>query len=169
MIKYLFLKEDLNCLYEKCNQLLEEHKEIGKSVGEATSQSSETWHDNAVFDIARDAGRMLEKRIQSLNNVLNNASVVLPPDSNFKKVAIGSVVRVKYNGASSELWFKVGSYEVPKNNINIIDGRKVVAISYVSPIGASLLNKSAGDFISFSVDGGKTHRQLTLLAVINGE
>ncbi|MFN8345080.1 MAG: GreA/GreB family elongation factor [Spirosomataceae bacterium] len=166
-MKYFFLKEDLDCLMNKCNKLLEEHKEIGKSVGEATSQSSETWHDNAVFDIAREAGRLLENRIQKLYQVINNATIVLPPISSSKQIVIGSIVKVRYKGNLNEVWFKVGSYEVPNNNSTIIHDRKVITISYVSPIGDSLLGKTIGDVVFFSVDGGKTHRELSVLEVVN--
>ena len=50
--KYFFLKQDLEALDARIQELRDKLDETLKEGGESTRQSSETWHDNFPFEEA---------------------------------------------------------------------------------------------------------------------
>ncbi len=138
----LILEEDLALLDKRIMEIEERVKKMGPEFHEAFNQSSETWHDNAVFENARDRQDLLESELQELWHVRQRAKVVKPKKSD--KVQVGSKVTLEYNGKSQKLYV-VGDWS---DRIGQKLGGYTIA-SKKAPLVAATLGKKAGDMISF--------------------
>lgn len=143
-MKYLFLQEDFSLLRKEYDYLVREHMKLGGDMKEATSQSSETWHDNPLFDDVILRSKLSIERISKLKDIIENSKIV-EIDKKLEEVQIGSYVRVLDFGVEKK--YKIGSYF-------ILDDQKkdCLEISYDSPVGRALMNKRINDEISFVVN-----------------
>jgi len=91
---YKFLPEDFLELRKKIIELEQEVIEFGREVGESTEQSSETWHDNATYDVARFNFETTAAKLQELIVIRNKATLIEPRTQPPDKVVIGSTVKI---------------------------------------------------------------------------
>jgi transcription elongation GreA/GreB family factor len=121
----LILPDEYEALLQKKQDLHEQMNEIGKVIWDVTTQSGETWHDNAWFDEAMRLMSVLMARNEEVNQVVNNARIYQFDEKN-EKVQIGSKVLIKQNDMEKEirLW---GSFTIPWR------------VSYISPLWETLL------------------------------
>ncbi len=109
--------------------------------------------ENADYIMAKEDQAFLEGRIQELETVLRNATVVAgnglgaPNDT----VAVGCTVTVREPGEEPEVFILVGVKEADPRN------RKV---SNESPIGRALLGRSVGERIKADTPGGTLHLEI---------
>lgn len=100
-----FLPEDFDILLEKIAELEAKIIECGKALGGATEQSSETWHDNATYDVAKMNFEITARELQKLIEVRNSAQIIQPaPDmtepssaqgyGRAQQVILGSIVTI---------------------------------------------------------------------------
>jgi len=89
-----FLPEDFELLLQKIAELEAKLIDCGQALGESTEQSSETWHDNATYDVARMNFEITARELQKLIEVRNSAQIIQPPKSN-KKIQIGHIVIIE--------------------------------------------------------------------------
>ena len=89
-----FLPEDYNILLQKIAELEGKVSQAGQEMGAMTEQSSESYHDNAPYDIARQQFDNLAEELGQLIVVRNQAIVVDKPNSN-KTVQIGHTVIIE--------------------------------------------------------------------------
>lgn len=136
------LEDDLALLDKRIAEIEERVKKMGPEFHEAFNQSSETWHDNAVFENARDRQDLLESELQELWHVRQRAKVVKPKKS--EKVQIGCKVTLEYNGKTQKLYI-VGDWS---DRIGQKVGGFTVA-SKKAPLVTACLGKKAGDIITF--------------------
>lgn len=135
---FLLLPDEYDVLLQKKKELHDEMDEAGKLIAEVTTQSSETYHDNAWYDEWVRIMNMLWARNKELNELLNNCKIITHKKDGKPTVGIGSMVSIKHNGKEKEfmVW---GFYILP--------GR----IAYQSALGQALLWKQVGDDIQFTV------------------
>ncbi len=101
--------------------------------------------ENADYISAKEDQAFLEGRIQELERLLREATIVEPPVSS-EQVVIGSEVVVKEDGGSEESFRIVGAKEAEPS---------AGKISHSSPIGQALMGKKAGEVAIASTPGGE--------------
>jgi hypothetical protein len=63
--KRKILQFELNRAQNELANLADKQAELGQSMGEAMSQTSETWHDNSCAEIIAQDSRVLDLRGQT--------------------------------------------------------------------------------------------------------
>lgn len=127
------LQEDLLILQSRIADLERQLFELGEEFAEAVSQSSETWHDNAPFDAARDKQSLLQAEILLLRASQQESTAY--KRKRHKRIQPGSRV-VLENGMK----LLIGGVWVGREEA---DGYRVV--SSQTPIALALLDKKLGD------------------------
>jgi transcription elongation GreA/GreB family factor len=135
------LEEDLLLLNKRIKDIEKQIFDLGKDFNEAVNQSSETWHDNAPFDVVRDKQTLLSVELKKLRTVRSEARLVYMKKAS--KVVVGS--RVELVGTRT---FKVmiGGDWVGRE---IVDGYTLV--SSESPIAKSIMGKKLHDTVALAV------------------
>jgi len=133
---------------DKLRKELEELKgprrtELAARLKHAVSQGDLS--ENADYISAKEDQAFLEGRIQELDIILKDATVV-DPDIRSDNVMVGSTVVIQNEGNSEEIFYIVGEKEADPRN-----GK----ISHKSPIGKSLMGKGVGDIAVAETPGGK--------------
>jgi transcription elongation factor GreA len=110
--------------------------------------------ENADYHKAKEDQGFLEGRIQELDYLLKNATIVDSSDVSTDKVQVGVDVTVQEDGEASETYHIVGAKEADPRH-----GR----ISNESPIGQALMGRAEGDKVTAETPGGVI--QLTILKI----
>ena len=125
-------------------QLKEKEKQLNeasKLIGEATDQSSETWHDNAPFDVAVEKTKLLDKQYKILCEKIKNAMVVEPQNKNYDRVIFWTKVKIAIN------------FNAPKIiTISWISNLQEGKISVASPLAQALLWKKEWEVAKFQIE-----------------
>ncbi|MDB5266262.1 MAG: transcription elongation factor GreA [Parcubacteria group bacterium] len=117
-------------------------REIAEALAYASSLGDKS--ENAEYHEARDSQAHVEDRINHLEAVLKNASIVSTHDTN--TVTVGSVITISKNGVADRRHYTiVGSEEA-----DAMSGK----ISTKSPLGSAALGKSKGESFSFQTPQG---------------
>ena len=113
----------------------------------ATARDMGDLAENAEYTAARDELAFIDGRIDELENLLKNATIIAekPRGKKSKIVNLGSRVAVK-TGAKKEVFTIVGEWESNP-------GEK--KISNESPLGKNLLGKTINDKIEIEAPAGK--------------
>lgn len=130
MPEYLFLQQDFNELELRITKLEQRIKSIGQEMGDSTTQSSETYHDNYTFEQAQRDHALWSKQVAELRTIRAYARVVAPPKS-IAKVAIGSQVILEFVETKDKVETEIGSY---------LTFDRPNTISYATPFGQIILN-----------------------------
>ncbi len=101
--------------------------------------------ENADYHKAKEDQGFLEGRIQELENILRNATII-EASENKDVISIGSRVTIQEDGMEPETYHLVGPTEA--------DPRKG-KISHESPIGRALMEKRVGEIAEAETPGGK--------------
>jgi transcription elongation factor GreA len=109
--------------------------------------------ENADYIMAKEDQAFLEGRIQELETVLRNATVVSGNGGGAasETVGLGCTVTVREPGEEPEVFILVGAKEADPRN------RRV---SNESPIGRALLGRSVGERIKADTPGGTLHLEI---------
>lgn len=126
------LPEDLAYVTARMAKLEEEIRALGGDFGDAFTQSSETWHDNAPFEAVRDKQSQLAAELATMKKIRAHSALVLPKTKR-GRVGYGSIVTLD-NGKR----YKLAGDWTPHAG-HSVDG--VVVVSSQSPIGKTLLGK----------------------------
>ena len=113
---------------------IQESREKGSTVGDAE------------YEDAKNELAFTEGRIQTLDNLINNAIIIEAGQRAGDTVQVGCKVRVKNQDGKTFNYIITGSAEADPTQ-----GK----ISNVSPIGKSLLGKKAGGITEVSAPSGK--------------
>lgn len=98
--------------------------------------------ENSEFDAARDSEHRLNERIKALEAILLDVEIIEKKDNGI--VNIGSIVEIKFLNDDEVCTYKiVGPLENEANSI-----------SYLSPLGASILNAKVGSIVNVSSPSG---------------
>jgi len=117
-------------------------KEIARQLGQAAGFGDLS--ENAAYQQAREAKELLERKILELKKKIEEAVVVKKPrKTNY--VQVGSTVLVE--SPKGKINFKI----VDPEEADPLQGK----ISYDSPLGKNLLNKTKGSVVEVKTPGGK--------------
>ena len=109
--------------------------------------------ENAEYDAARNEQAELEGRIQKIEQIMENVSIIENVDNS--KVSIGNTVSIKYiDDAETDEYQIVGSQEADPFQSKI---------SNESPIAQALLNRKVGDIVD--VDSPNGIYQVEIIAI----
>jgi len=116
--------------------------EIARRLRHAIQQGDLS--ENADYISAKEDQAFLEGRIQELETILREATIV-ENGAPTGEVAVGSTVVVSEEGGTPETYFLVGIKEA--------DPRRG-KISHESPIGQALMGKRSGDLVTATTPAG---------------
>jgi transcription elongation factor GreA len=102
--------------------------------------------ENADYHKAKEDQAFLEGRIQEIEYLLKNATIIEETERPKDEVAIGATVTVQEQDFEPETYYLVGAKEADPRN-----GR----ISNESPIGNALIGGKVGDEVIVSTPGGE--------------
>ena len=144
--KNILTYEGLKKLEDELQDLkVVKRKEVADKIREAREQGDLS--ENAEYDAAKDEQRDIEARIESIENILMNAEVVVEEDVNLDQISIGCNIRILDLEFDEELEYKiVGSTEA-----NSLKGK----ISNESPVGKALMGKKVGDTVVVETQAGE--------------
>jgi transcription elongation factor GreA len=102
--------------------------------------------ENADYHKAKEDQAFMEGRIQELEHLLKNATIVNVAELSTDKIQVGSRVTVKEGDNPEETYLLVGAKEADPRN-----GK----ISNESPIGQALMGYHVGDEVTACTPGGE--------------
>lgn len=138
--KYKELENELDSLKNVRRKKVAERLEFAKSLGDLS--------ENAEYHEARQEQAEIEDRINQLETILQNASIIKKNGhESSNKVSIGSIVVIKKEGASETQTYKI----VGAEEADTAEGK----ISYKSPVGEALVGHSKGDKITPNTPSGE--------------
>lgn len=141
----LILESDREYAKKRIAELDAQILALGPEFNDAFTQTSESWHDNAPFEVVRDKQTLLAAERHKLKEILNN-SLPNVPKQKTDTVGIGSRVTVVENeNGKTTSYFIAGDWTYragEKENGAII-------ISRVSPIASIIMGKKVGDEVEF--------------------
>jgi transcription elongation factor GreA len=120
-----------------------ERTDLAKRLREAIQMGDLS--ENADYHKAKEDQGFLEGRIQELEYLLSNATVVDVDEVERTTVQVGTRVTVQETGFDPETYFLVGAKEADPRN-----GK----ISNESPIGSALIGGKEGDTVIAKTPGG---------------
>ncbi|NLE83701.1 MAG: transcription elongation factor GreA [Chloroflexi bacterium] len=101
--------------------------------------------ENADYKAAKEDQGFLEGRIQEIEALLSKAEVIEENILTSEIVQIGSSVTIQEEGEPEETWTVVGASEADLREQKL---------SYLSPIGAALIDKKVGDIAEVTLPSG---------------
>ncbi|QQG42127.1 MAG: transcription elongation factor GreA [Candidatus Woesebacteria bacterium] len=142
-------KQGLETLKKEFTELVEvKRPKLVDRLSNARSQGDLS--ENSDYQSAKEELEFLDGRIDELDEVLKNATVVAADGKSNSGVGIGTKVTVKVNG--KEIVFDiVGEWEADPVNKKI---------SHDSPLGVALLGKNAGDKAEVDAPAGKIQYEI---------
>lgn len=151
--KNILTYEGLKKYEEELHELkVNKRQEVAQKIKEAREQGDLS--ENAEYDAAKDEQRANESRIEELESIIKNATVINEDELDKDLVNIGATVRFLDEEFDEELEYKiVGSTEA-----DIMKG----LISNESPLGKGLIGSKVGDEIEVeSPDGVSKYKILS--------
>jgi transcription elongation factor GreA len=103
--------------------------------------------ENGDYHAAKDAQGKMEARIRQLQAMLDGAEVVEKATKKPSLVAIGTVVKIRYEDDDETESYFVGSIEERREGLTVLSPN--------SPLGQVLLNKSVGESVSYLAPNGE--------------
>lgn len=146
------LPHEVELMNGRFRTLEEKHIEIVDVFADAMEQSSETWHDNAPADAARDAATVLSWEARQLVTIAKNYEVVDYPPIDSHQVAIGSRVRLSVNGSSPFSIDIVGASLLGRNAL-VGDGEEIEQVTYNAPLATLVLGHPEGKSFEGELNG----------------
>ena len=142
MVRYLN-RESLEKLKKELNYLKSvKRREVAKQLGQAAGFGDLT--ENAAYQEARESKELLERRILELEKKIEEA-VIVKKSQKSNQVRLSSTVLVE--SPQKRIEFKI----VDPEEADPLRGK----ISYDSPLGKNLLNKTKGSVVEVKTPEGK--------------
>jgi len=152
--KLPLLPFELETLRERMQGYINDQQRLGRLLGEAMDQSSETFHDNAPADAIEDEANILVAQVRRVQEAIRNAVELPYPDAAYNKVTLGTLVDVAYSNGDSELIYLTGhAREIDAARLGLPEDTMIVTL--VSPVGESLLGMKADGQTEYVVAGRK--------------
>ncbi|MYB40410.1 transcription elongation factor GreA [Candidatus Saccharibacteria bacterium] len=154
MQKFYLTKAGLEKFERELEGLKKRRPEIAEAIASAREQGDLS--ENSEYQTAKEEQEILESRIDELESILKNVSIIDGSSRHSKTaVALGSTIHLKEAAGGGELVFKlVGTMEAdPFENI----------ISDESPIGQALLGKKVGDKVALPRPSGPLDCEITAI------
>lgn len=142
----LVLDCDKVAAQDRINEIEAEILSLGPEFYEAFTQTSETWHDNAPFEVVRDRQTLLAAERHRLKQMLNSCQLRIPKQPK-NKVGIGSIVDTKnISNNTTTKYFIAGDWTSRAGEKD----KGAIIVSRQSPIAKLMLSKKVGDEIIFN-------------------
>lgn len=106
--------------------------------------------ENSDYQNAKDELEFLDGRIDELQSVIKNASLISEHDILKGQVGVGTKVKVHVNGKEN-IFEIVGEWEADPVSKKI---------SHTSPLGQALMGKSVGERVEVEAPAGKLHYEI---------
>ncbi len=126
-----------------------ERDAISRRLRDAISQGDLS--ENADYSKAKEDQAFLEGRIQELEFLLHNATIIEEASGPRDTVDVGATITVQEEDYDPETYYMVGAKEADPRN-----GK----ISNVSPIGRALMGGRVGDMVEAETPGGKVRLKI---------
>ena len=130
-------KEKFNALKSELKKLKDERPWVAQQIADAKEKGDLS--ENAEYDAAKEAQRILERKIFKLETMIKNSEVVDNTNRSTDSVVLFSNVTLKSLNNNFEVMYTIVSEE----EANIME--KKIAIS--SPLGKELFGKKKGDVV----------------------
>lgn len=142
----LIMGSDKQYARQRMATLQKEIDALGSEFNDAFTQTSETWHDNAPFEIVRDRQAVLYAEHQGLKGILQS-SLPSVPAQNKKTIGIGAYVEVVHKNRYQQYfvagdWTPFAGKQLP--------GTGAVIISREAPIAKLFVGLGTGDSFTFN-------------------
>lgn len=124
-------------------KVVEEIRRVQGETAESTEQTSETWHDNFMFEDGQRQMNILSKRLNEMQEIFASAVLVTPREDGI--AGVGNRVTVVDEASGKEAIYEIGSYRIAVQRPGIV--------SYVSPLGALLYGARVGDVREGDIGG----------------
>lgn len=148
-----FIQRDYDALAEYVDSVAREIRRVQGETAESTEQTSETWHDNFMFEEGERQMLILSERLANVNDTLARAVVVEPRADG--SAGVGNVVEVIDETTGETRAIEIGSYL-------LLEQRPGIA-SYASPLGKLLYDARVGDVRAGVV--GSTDRRFRITSI----
>jgi transcription elongation factor GreA len=144
MPNFQLTKEGQDALKKELDELLNSKRpSLVERLSYARSQGDLA--ENSDYQSAKEELEFLDGRIDELENVLQNASIVASSKNSKSGVGVGAKVTVKVNGKET-IFNIVGEWEADPINKKI---------SHDSPLGIALIGKNIGEKAEVEAPAGK--------------
>ena len=138
-------KQGFQNIERELNKLITEDREQIK-IAIAEARALGDLKENAEYHAAKEKQGHIEGRIMELQGHIASAEIIDPTTINNDKVVFGATVTLVNTETEEEVTYQlVGQIEAD---------RKKGKISYLSPIGKSLLGKEEGDIVTVKAPKG---------------
>jgi len=141
----LILESDKIAARERITEIEAEIIALGPEFYEAFNQTSETWHDNAPFEVVRDHQTLLAAERYTLREILSSSAISIPKQKK-GAVGIGSTVTLTDKKTNKSITYFVAGDWTPNAGLNT--GLKII-VSRKSPIAEAFFGKKVGCEIKF--------------------
>ena len=150
-----YTEEGLKKLRAELDKLRDiERPKASQAIAEARDKGDLS--ENAEYDAAKEAQRMLEMQIAKLENTLANARIINESELDTSKVLVLSTVEVKNKANGAQMKYTL----VAQSEADLKSGK----ISVDSPIGKGLLGKKVGDLAIITVPNGSIELEIVSIA-----
>lgn len=155
-MKYFFLPEDYDRLINRRQELARHYRQIKSELAEDASQSSETWHDNYIFEQAMRDLDLYGKRLSEIDELIRQAEIVFPAGFN-DAITVGSIVEL-IDEQEVKLKLKIGGYN--SGGWLEVTGNKIIIVAYNSPLGQKLLHRRVKEEVKLPLAGGSKNYRI---------
>ena len=142
-MKRLMTRKGLERLQSRIDELERTLRETQQEVGEATRQSSETWHDNAPYDAICADIRIHDERLKEAHMALRDCEILEYPhtlESNAVRYGLGVIFKID----QERMNFKIVGFG---DNGTVKD-----RILYLSPLAQQLMGRKEDEIFNIELD-----------------
>jgi transcription elongation GreA/GreB family factor len=138
----LILESDRKYALRRIATLQQEIDALGPEFNAAFTQTSETWHDNAPFEIVRDRQAMLYAEHQGLKGILQSSLPSVPTQPK-DAVGVGAFVEAIDAKGTTQRYFVAGDWTPFAGKQ--LPGRAAIVVSRGTPVAQLFLGLKEGD------------------------
>ncbi len=139
---YLVTRQGHQKLLNERKQILEEIEKVKLRMGEAGEGGD--WHENNFLEFAEEQMHYLRSKLMITNNHIKSAKILSDFAKDDSKIMFGSSVDLEING-------KKRTFKILGEMESDLSKRM---ISYMSPVGKSILGKKVGDEVEAQLPKG---------------
>jgi len=121
-----------------------ERPKLVEEVAAAAAQGDRS--ENAEYIYGKKRLREIDKRMNFLKSRLDKAQVIDPSEQSGPQIQFGAHVTIEDENGQQKTWFIVGEDEVDPS---------AGKISWLSPLGKAMLNKTEGDYFQVHTPKGE--------------
>ncbi|MDO4780849.1 MAG: GreA/GreB family elongation factor [Candidatus Saccharibacteria bacterium] len=142
--------------------------QLAADLGEAMSQSSETWHDNAPGDAVAMESQVLAESARPMQQIISHGVEFSYPNDDHSEVTLGSIVLVEFPDTKKSLrCFLTGAVrELPNcpgsTAWEQLEQLADIAVTTESPLGSAIFDHKVGEQVSFRTPQGTTTKVLII-------